>query len=62
MNPLKAVVQIVDGYARMLAAAARLGYRALDAAVDWCDDNLGPILLRFVLDRYCQLVTAGQGA
>lgn len=61
MNPRRAVVQLVDGYAHMLVSAARLGYRTLDTAVDWVDDNLGPLLLAFVLDRYCQLVTAGQG-
>lgn len=62
MNPRKAVVQLVDGYAHMLVSAARLGYRAADAAIDWVDDNLGPLLLSFVLDRYCERVTAGQGA
>lgn len=60
MNPRRAVVQLVDGYAQMLVVVARLGYRALDAAVDWVDDNLGPLLLAFVLDRYCQIVTASQ--
>lgn len=62
MNPRRAVVQLVDGHAQMLVAVGRLGYRALDLAVDWVDDNLGPLLLAFVLDRYCQLVSAGQGA
>jgi hypothetical protein len=46
----------------MLVAVGRLGFRAFDAAVDWVDDNLGPLLLAFVLDRYCQIVTAGQVA
>jgi hypothetical protein len=62
VNPRRAVVQLVDGHAHMLVAVGRLGYRVLDAAVDWVDDNLGPLLLAFVLDRYCQIVTAGQVA
>ena len=59
MNPRRAVVQLIDGHAHMLIGVGRLGYRALDAAVDWCDDNLGPLLLNFILDRYCQLATSG---
>jgi hypothetical protein len=62
VNPRRAVVQLVDGHAHMLVAVGRLGFRAFDAAVDWVDDNLGPLLLAFVLDRYCQIVTAGQVA
>jgi hypothetical protein len=60
VNPRRAVVQLVDGHAHMLVGAARVGFGAGDVAIDFVDDNLGPLLLAFVLDRYCQIVTAGQ--
>lgn len=62
MKTLRNLAQMVDAEALRLIAKGRIGYRELDHAVDDTDTELGSLLCAFVLNRYCERVTAGQGA
>lgn len=62
MKTLRNLAQLVDAHALVLIGAARRGFREGDRAIDHADLELGDVLLRAVLDRWCERVTAGQGA
>lgn len=62
MKTLRNLTQLVDAHALVLIGAGRRGFREGDHAIDQADTELGDILLRAVLDRWCERVTAGQGA
>jgi len=58
MRTLAEVAAFVDAHAQLLVVKARLGFREGDAEVDHMDLEIGALPLRFVLNRWCEIVTA----